>query len=246
MDVRLVDLTMTIANRPPRANPVIVPTEHRAAAIERAGQIGITPEQFPKPGIHFASEKITAIVHGSGTHVDAPWHYGPESDGRPARTIDQLPLEWFYGDGVVLDFSARQDGGELTPKDIEEALKGYALKPLDIVLIRTDLDKSSDPNKHLRMRELSRAAAEYLIDLGVRVIGVDAASPDRSNVEELKAGRTERYYPAHHLGRDREYCIVELLENLQELPHHGFKIALFPLKIEHGSGGWCRAVAFVR
>jgi kynurenine formamidase len=243
--VPLLDLTMSLANRPGRANPLIETISHEQAAVERSQQIGITPADFPIPGIHFGSERISAQVHGSATHVDAPWHYGPTTNGRLARSIDELPLDWFYGDAVVLDFSTRQDGGELTAMDIEDALAGYALKNGDIVLIRTDLDKLDDPQKHLRMRELSRPAAEYLLDRGVRVIGIDAASPDRSHSDELKAGRRDRYYPAHHLGREREYCIVELLTNLHLLPHHGFRVALFPIKVERGSGGWCRAVAFL-
>ena len=40
----------------------------------------------------WAIEKIEAITH-TGTHVDAPFHYGPLSEGRPARRIDEVPLE---------------------------------------------------------------------------------------------------------------------------------------------------------
>jgi hypothetical protein len=56
-----------------------------------------------------AFEELTAITHAD-THVDAPWHYGPESEGRPARKIDELPLEWFFSDGVVLDLRHKRLG----------------------------------------------------------------------------------------------------------------------------------------
>ena len=39
----------------------------------------------------------------SGTHVDAPLHYGPSANGH-TRTIDEVPLEWCFGNGVRLDF----------------------------------------------------------------------------------------------------------------------------------------------
>lgn len=58
-------------------------------------------------------------------------------------------------------------------------------------------------------------------------------------------GSPERYFPVHTYGRKREFCLVEMLTNLDVLPHHGFQVALFPVKIARGSGGWCRAVAFV-
>jgi kynurenine formamidase len=45
-------------------------------------------------GLGAAFEKVTAITH-CGTHVDAPWHYGPQSEGRPAKTIEQCPRDCF-------------------------------------------------------------------------------------------------------------------------------------------------------
>ena len=44
----------------------------------------------------------------AGTHVDAPWHYNSTIQGAPAQTIDELPLERFFGPGVVVD--ARSQG----------------------------------------------------------------------------------------------------------------------------------------
>jgi kynurenine formamidase len=42
--------------------------------------------------------RITLGTH-NGTHVDAPYHYNSTIQGRPAETIDELPLERFYGRG---------------------------------------------------------------------------------------------------------------------------------------------------
>jgi kynurenine formamidase len=190
-------------------------------------------------------DRIVAWQHATATHVDAPWHYGPKSEGKPARTVDELPLDWFFQDAVVLDFSARHDGGSISPQDVEAALKGYVLKSLDIVLLRSGTDGSSDPDRYKKMPELSPEAVAWLHDRGVRVIGTDSVSPDRGNFDEFKAGKRERFYVAHHFGRKREYCIVELLTNLDQLPHHGFRVSLFPIKVDRGSGGWCRAVAMV-
>ena len=53
-------------------------------------------------GLGLAWETVRVDTH-HGTHVDAPWHYGPTCAGRPARTIDELPLEWFVAPGVRLD-----------------------------------------------------------------------------------------------------------------------------------------------
>ena len=57
----------------------------------------------------------------SGTHVDAPYHYYPTMNGgERAWTIDEVPLDWFVGDGVVMDFHDKPDGYKITAKDVEE------------------------------------------------------------------------------------------------------------------------------
>jgi kynurenine formamidase len=242
-DYRLIDLSIPIANRPGRRNPVISYDSHEEVAGERAAAMGFDPADLPDPGIHFATEHLQASVHGSGTHVDAPWHYGPTSEFGAARSIDELPLEWFFGPAVVLDLTGMPEGSVVEPPHIDEALLGHELQAGDIVLMRVGV--ADEPWSLERIREVSRASIEHLLDEGVRTIGVDAASPERSHLDELKMGRPERYFPVHTYGRKREFCLVEMLTNLDVLPHHGFQVALFPVKIARGSGGWCRAVAFV-
>ena len=46
---------------------------------------GCTPEDLPD-GEGWGEEMVTMNSH-SGTHVDAPLHYGSTCEGRPARTI---------------------------------------------------------------------------------------------------------------------------------------------------------------
>src|SRR5512143_1098812 len=134
------------------------------------------------PDAQFLShETVTASVH-CGTHVDSPFHFGRESEGAPSKTIDLLPLEWCYGDAVMLDMSGLTPGSEITPEMLEAALKekGYSLQPGDIVLIRTGADKYfGRPDYFARFSGLSRAGLEYLLGKGVRTIGTDAASLDR-------------------------------------------------------------------
>ena len=56
----------------------------------------ITPEDLVwSQGQGWAIEEIQAITH-TGTHVDAPYHYGATSGGNVAKTIDQVPLAVSY------------------------------------------------------------------------------------------------------------------------------------------------------
>ena len=77
------------------------------------------------------------------THLDAPWHFGPTSEGQPSKTIDQIPLEWCISDGVRLDVRHFGRGYLITVQDVKDALAkiNYKIKPMDIVLFWTDSDK---------------------------------------------------------------------------------------------------------
>ena len=70
---------------------------------------GLTRDELPE-GAGWAIERVTLTTH-SGTHLDAPYHYHPTMDkGKPAITIDQVPLEWCFQPGVKLDFRHFPDG----------------------------------------------------------------------------------------------------------------------------------------
>ncbi len=64
-------------------------------------------------------------------------------------------------------------------------------------------------------------------------------------VDALKERRADAHFPAHMAGREREFCIIEKLANLDRLPPRGFRVAAFPVLVERGGGGWCRAVALL-
>ena len=77
-------------------------------------------------------------VH-STTHLDAPWHYAPTSMGKKAKTIDEVPLEWCFGEGMVIDMTHKEDFDPITVEDLTAFLDKYKLKikPNTIVLIKT-------------------------------------------------------------------------------------------------------------
>ncbi|MCL8209088.1 MAG: cyclase family protein [Actinomycetia bacterium] len=198
-----------------------------------------------------AFEEVHLITH-TGTHIDAPWHYGPLSEGRPARTVDQCPLEWFYGDGVVLDVRHRKPGELITVEDLEAALARipYRLKPYDIVLIQTGCDRWESGRAYFRQPGMSRESTLWLVEQGIKVIGIDAYGFDlpfedmRETFRRTRDGRI--VWQAHFAGITREYCQIEKLANLDQIGRAvGFKVACFPVKVVGASGAWCRAVALV-
>jgi kynurenine formamidase len=248
---KIIDLSVAVSLRGNlQVKPQIDYRRHEDTPKLYAGSIGIRAEEFPE-GKYCASEIITLGTHNT-THLDAPYHFYPTSEGKPAKTIDQIPLEWCYADGVVLDFHHKKKGYGIIPKDLEKALTKikYTLKPFDIVLIRTDTFKHYDePGYEYMHAGMTREATIWLIDRGIKVMGIDAWGWDRpfdDMVAEFKAGNKKQFWESHYLGKEREYCHIERLANLDKIPRpYGFKVSVFPIKIEGASAGWVRAVAIL-
>src|SRR5262245_46952090 len=136
--VRLIDLSVPLEHGAP-SEPMpahIHYVRHDGEGIQQMRQFfGVAPEDLVwSGGLGWAVEEVRAITH-TGTHVDAPYHYGPTAGGEPARTIDAVPLEWCFAPGVVLDVRHKEAGAEITVADLKAALDriDYQLRPFDIV-----------------------------------------------------------------------------------------------------------------
>lgn len=203
-------------------------------------------------GIGLAWENVSLSTH-YGTHLDAPYHYAPFLRGRPSLTIDKIPLEYCFSDGVVLDVKEKKAGEEVNIEDLEISLRkiNYQLKPKDIVLIMTGRDKFRDTKKYPFLHPgISPDAIDWLIEKRIKIIGVDSWGLDRPlnlMIEDYLKTKDKRVlWPAHIKGREREFFHIEKLINLDKIPvPFGFKVACFPIKIKNASAGWCRAVAIV-
>ncbi|REK19420.1 MAG: cyclase family protein [Planctomycetota bacterium] len=251
----LIDLSVPLSHQAP-SEPMpadIHYVTHEAEGRDQMQQFfGVKPEDLVySQGLGWAVEEIRAITH-TGTHVDAPYHYAPTSEGRPARTIDDVPLEWCFAPGVVLDVRHIAPGEFITVDDLQTALAkiAYQLKPRDIVLLQTGADKRIDSADYFAQPGLGREGTLWLVEQGVKVIGIDAYTLDRpfaNMVADFRRTGDGRYiWPAHFAGITREYCQIEKLANLDQIPTpHGFTVSCLPVKIERASAAWCRAVAIV-
>ena len=172
--MKFFDLNVPLEDSPSEPMPVKIDYQKHEDSVEQmASFFEATSEDLG--GLGWANEQITLITH-AGTHVDAPWHYYPTTDGKPARTIDELPLEWFYGDGVVIDMRHKEQGGLISSEDIKAALVkiNYTLKPRDIVLIQTDTDKMWGKAEYFMAGAgVSAEATRWLIGQGIKVMGID-------------------------------------------------------------------------
>lgn len=251
--MRFVDLSAPIAPDPPEL-PELLRTEidyadHRRGAQDIERMFGIPPELL-RDGEGWAVDTFLRFGTHNSTHLDAPYHYNSTIGGRPAKTIDELPLEWFHAPGVVLDFSAKADGDAVSAEEVERELArvGHELASLDIVLVRTGRDAHYGTLQYMGLGPgVTPDATRWLYERGVRVMGIDAWGWDRPLWMQAEDAKRENrpgiFWAAHQL--DLEYSQIERLCNLAELPPTGFVVSCFPLRIAGASAAPARVVAMV-
>ncbi|AFO57747.1 MULTISPECIES: cyclase family protein [unclassified Natrinema] len=257
-EITLIDLSIGpkdgVASEP--TPPSIDAFDHEAGAERLASSLrvqgyDVEPDDFPD-GMGLAWEELAAIPH-AGTHLDAPWHYGPEVDGEPAKTIGEIPLEWCRGNAVVLDFRWMEPGSEISRADLEDALAdlSHELSPGEIVLIQTGTDELwGQPEYLTEFSGMSAEGTKFLVERGVKVIGTDAYGFDKPfaamGERYVESGDESELWPAHVAGREAEYCQIEKMANLDALPRKTeIPLVAFPITIENGSAGWVRPVAML-
>ena len=171
------------------------------------------------------------------THVDSFSHLDPAGD---AATIDQMPLDLFYGDAICLDVSDKAPHTDIEADDLDAALQrsGLELREGDILLLYTaTYDRYHDTREYLsQFPGLGESGSQWLVDRGVKTFGVDSPTPDNP---------TSRTYPCHMMCRQHHITHYENLANLDQVVGQRFVFIGFPLRLRGGHGGPTRAVALV-
>jgi kynurenine formamidase len=204
----------------------------------RAEQEGIQEEQ-PMNRTLLMSE------HGP-THVDSIDHLDPMSD----LSIDEMPLDWFYGPAICLDVSHVSNPDPIKTEDLKSALDEHDLeiREDDAVLLETGNQKNNysvtDREKKYRYEKkfvgLEESAGEFLVDKGAKSIGIDSISVDHP--ENIYP---EFSFPIHSLCSREEIVIYENLSQLFKIAGERFTLSAFPLNIRDGTGSPIRPVAII-
>ncbi|HKH93905.1 MAG TPA: cyclase family protein [Gemmatimonadaceae bacterium] len=144
-----------------------------------------------------------------GTHADAPLHV---RDGWPAS--DDLPLDAFLGEALVLDVSAA------APGPLSLALDDPRLSGVERLLIRTGrsiADGVFPPSWPV----LSAASAATLAARGLRLVGVDAPSVDERDSKSLAV---------HHALFGGGAFVLENLD-LRGIPEGRYELVALPQRL---------------
>ena len=235
--MQYIDLTREINNETQVCPCDRVPVVENYATTDKEG----VNVKFLKMGTH------------TSTHIDAPHHYYQNG-----KTLNDFPIEYFWGKGIVLDFSEKGEKYAITKKDILEYKE--VLKNVDFVILNTGWEKYYGTWDFFKHPFLTKEAAEALVDLKIRIVATDGSSADAAygfstakrvenpTFEEIleNMDRENVRDEAHHILLGNETLIVEYLCNLEALPKKEAFYSFLPLKIVEADGSPVRAVAVVK
>jgi arylformamidase len=184
-------------------------------------EIDISLQQAVAKG---AGANVSAIRFGShtGTHADAARHFF--DDG---QTVDKIPLERLIGPALLLSFAddVRSVGAA--------ELRAHDIKGQTRILLRTRNSAFLSQKDFVKdYTYLAPDGAQYLVDHGVELVGIDYLS-------------IEKFHSGHHLTHrtllERSVVIVEGLD-LSVPPPGKYQFMCLPLRIEGCDGAPARAV----
>jgi arylformamidase len=161
----------------------------------------------------------------AGTHVDAPLHFIPGG-----ASVDRLPLEILVGKArvVELDVAGRIERRDLQAADLRDDIR---------VLLKTRMSgQLRGPQFEEDFVHLGEDAARYLVQAGIKLVGIDSLS-----VEAF--GSTQ--YPAHKALLGAGVVIVEGLD-LSEVGAGEYEMTCLPLRLVGGDGAPARVMLRTR
>jgi arylformamidase len=204
-----------------RIYDISVPIRSGGLAYPGNPEIDITLQQAVAKG---AGANVSAIRFGShtGTHADAARHFF--DDGQP---VDAIPLERLIGPALLVSFA---DGVRAVGA---ADLEAHNLKGHKRILLRTRNSALLSRNEFVPdYTYLAPDGAQYLVDKGVELVGIDYLS-----IEQFHSG----HHKTHRTLLAKSVVILEGLD-LSVPPPGEYQLICLPLRIEGCDGAPARAV----
>ena len=164
------------------------------------------PKLTPATNGYVTESRIELDVH-TGTHIDAPLHMVADGD-----TFEAIPMERLVRHCKVCDLTEVKD--RITKTDIEN----LGIQKGDFVLFKTK--NSFEDEFNFEFIFLAQDGAEYLAQLGIHGVGIDALGVERS----------QPGHPTHKILFGHEVIVIEGLRLKDIEPGRYFMVAA-PLKL---------------
>jgi arylformamidase len=167
--------------------------------------------------------RVCCGVH-TGTHVDAPGHFIDN-----ALTVEDLSLDTLIGPAMVIEVSVDE---AIEPDFLESISLPYGTERLLFKTRNSNLWRKPDHNFQSDYVALSPQSAAWIVDRGIRLVGVDYLSVQMFEDSEPVTHRTLL---------EAGVVIVEGLD-LRAAHSGSYQLICLPLKLVGSDGAPARAV----
>ncbi len=185
---------------------------------------------FTTIATHGYNSNVWVLAEHTSTHVDAPLHF---VEGGPS--IDSVPIKTYVAWATAVDLTDLPPQHVISEEELRSKVESLPLKVGDgwALLLNTGYSDKAGTEDWFKHPVLSEEACDYILELGVKAIGVDAPSPDGPP------------FPAHKKLLPKGVAIYENLTNLHLLIGRKFLFVGLPLKLVGATATPVRAVAIV-
>ena len=209
----IIDLTYPLEE----GMPTYMAPWHPLVEISQMGRLGLEGRE---------TRKLVLGTH-TGTHLDAPRHFLEHG-----LTIDRVPLGTLVGDVTIVDCAHVARDTAINASDLAK----LAITPR--MIFRFNWFKNWNQLQYYKdWPYFTKAAAQHLVDRGVKLIGLDTPSPDDSRTGPKSAEDS----PIHKIFLGAGVILLEYLNNLDMIKDlEGWTLIALPLKIRDGDGAPAR------
>ncbi len=145
-------------------------------------------------------------------------------------TIDQVPLDACVGPAILVSLP-NHGSGSIIERETLECWADQLRRTPRLVLNTGWYNHWGSPDYFTDHPVMTGDAAEFLVDRGITLIGVDFPSIDRPP------------FPAHEMLLGNDVLILENLTNLDAVTGPVFQLSAIPLRIIGRDGSPVRAIA---
>jgi arylformamidase len=216
MNCKIIDLTHPLENGMIKFNA----PWHLNTEISELGKISEVGRN---------TKKVVMSSH-AGTHMDAPLHFVENG-----LSIDKIDLNTSVGDVIIIDFSNLVDNTPITKGMIEKFEVGHRT-----IFKFGWSEKWNTKEFYNNYPYFTTEAANWLVQKGVRFIGLDTPSPDDSRT----IVHSQDDSIIHKIFLENGVILAEYLNMTNVHEYTGWKIIALPMKILGSDGAPARIILY--
>jgi len=158
------------------------------------------------------------MVSHLGTHVEVPLHY--QRDG---ADLARIPVETFLGEAVILDLRSLPDSSGISTEQLRNAAaKAGGIRSGDIVFGWLGWSRYYRTDRYMKNPYFSTESLRWLMDQGIKLLGVDASGIENPADPE---------HPAHSTIFQAGVPLIENLTALDQLSRDRVFVSALPVAI---------------